>query len=143
MHSSAFEHHGPIMPMLVTYDHLTPLERELLTMAQGPVQELDGVLRQDFVLPPECLCFAGHFPQRPLLPAFVQIMLGRLVVAQGGAAAAFKAVERAKFTAPAGPGPLTVTCSPGKQGLRVSLETPQGLTSTFFLVPGATGQDPP
>jgi 3-hydroxymyristoyl/3-hydroxydecanoyl-(acyl carrier protein) dehydratase len=122
-------------------DHLNPLERELLAAAQGPLQERDGVLRQDFVLPPECLCFAGHFPQRPLLPAFVQLMLGRLVAIQGSFATEFQVVERAKFSAPAGPGPLTVTCSPGKQGLRVSLETPHGLISAFILVPN--GQDAP
>ncbi len=141
MQSLPSQNQCPTMPMHPLSDHLAPLERELLAAAQGPVQERDGVLRQDFTLAPECLCFAGHFPQRPLLPAFVQIMLGRLVALQGGVATEFQAVERAKFTAPAGPGPLTVTCSPGKQGLRVSLETPQGLISEFILVP--SGQDTP
>lgn len=141
MQSLSSKHHCPTMPMHPLSDHLTLLERELLAAAQGPVQERDGVLRQDFFLPPECLCFAGHFPQRPLLPAYVQLMLGRLVALQGGVAKEFQVVERAKFTAPKGPGPLTVTCSPGKQGLRVSLETPQGLISVFLLVP--SGQDAP
>lgn len=141
MQSLPSRHHCPTMPMHPLPDHLTLLERELLAAAQGPVRERDGVLRQDFVLPPECLCFAGHFPQRPLLPAFVQIMLGRLVAILGGVATEFQAVERAKFTSPAGPGPITVTCSPGKQGLRVSLEAPQGLVSAFILVPGE--QDEP
>ncbi len=113
-------------------EDLSALERGLLAAAQGPVVEEGGTLRQRFVLQPDNLCFTGHFPGHPLLPAFVQLMLGRLVA---GTLVKGHGVDRAKFTAPIPPGEVTVTCEPRRVGLRVCLETEKGQAALFTFVP--------
>lgn len=68
----------------------------------------------EFVFAPDFLGFAGHFPDAPVLPAAVQLMLGRRVLERwSGKACRLKGVSQAKFFKPITPqARVLATCRP-------------------------------
>ncbi len=113
---------------------MTNLPQALPPTTVGTLQVADGQAQQAFLLPEDFLGFAGHFPGRPLLPAFVQLYMGRWVIEQWqGEPLPLQSVERAKFFAPIGPGQLTVRCKATVAGYLVHLENEAGLASQFLI----------
>ncbi len=73
--------------------------------------------------------FEGHFPERPVLPAVVQIQLALDALCRlKGAPCALKAVYKAKFSRPAGPGAELCICVQEKDGGRflAQIASPSG-----------------
>ena len=67
--------------------------------------------RGEACLPASWAGFAGHFPGRPVVPAYVLLGLVRAVAAVAcGEEAAIASVERVKLTRPVGPDE-TITCA--------------------------------
>lgn len=55
-----------------------------------------------FIFPPEFVGFKGHFPDNPLLPGIVQIMLARYTAARGHDQYLYR-IKRCKFLQPIKP----------------------------------------
>ncbi|MCK5803220.1 MAG: hypothetical protein KAI66_10325, partial [Lentisphaeria bacterium] len=54
-----------------------------------------------FCLPPDFVGFAGHFPGRPILPAFLQVVVSRMLVEKHvGRILETHRITRSKFTEP-------------------------------------------
>lgn len=67
-----------------------------------------------FIFTPEFSGFEGHFPDNPLLPGIVQIMLARYTAA-AGKNSRLAGVKRCKFLHPIKPGEtVTVIVEPGR-----------------------------
>lgn len=115
------------------------------TLAQAVANAACGALgsdqieaRQPFKLERDFMGFAGHFPDNPLLPAFVQIFMGRWVLEQWlEKPLSLVEVNRAKFMQPIGPGTLLVRCKRIKAGYLVQIDAAEGLSSQFVLGIGA------
>jgi len=110
------------------------LEQALAASALQELQTSEAEAWQRFQLSPDFVGFSGHFPGNPLLPAFVQTLMGRLVLQQWlGQPRKVLEVDRAKFKLPVGPGMVEVRCKQLDQGHLVQLETEKGLASSFLL----------
>lgn len=110
------------------------LEQALAKAAQGALHATNAEAWQRFELPDDFIGFSGHFPGNPLLPAFVQTLMGRLVLQQWqGGPRRIVEVDRAKFKAPVGPGMLEVRCKQLDEGHLLQLENAQGLVASFVL----------
>jgi 3-hydroxyacyl-[acyl-carrier-protein] dehydratase len=60
---------------------MTSLNQAILNARCGPFESLSpGQWMQDLRLPPDFIGFAGHFPDNPLLPAFVQIRIAQTLI---------------------------------------------------------------
>lgn len=110
------------------------LEQAVAKAAHGELRSSHNEASQTFVLTPEFIGFQGHFPGAPVLPAFVQTLMGRHVLQTWlGHERQLKEVDRAKFKQPIGPGELQVRCKRLNEGHLVQLETDQGLAASFLL----------
>lgn len=95
--------------------------------------------QKQFCFKPDFIGFKGHFPGYPLLPAFVQIMTGIVLVEeQIKTSLTLKGVSNAKFLLQIRPDQaLTVECkdlsSGGKPGSAVKILTSQGLAASFRI----------
>lgn len=104
----------------------------------APHESSEGAVVQRFELAADFPAFQGHFPENPILPAFVQVMLARMALthwleSQGLTPPAITGVERAKFMLPIGPGALQVQITTGKKGYVVDIETSQGRAASIIL----------
>jgi len=74
------------------------------------VQSEDTAIRALAFVPPALPCFAGHFPEQPLLPAVIQLQWAIALAAkhwpEHAAAKKFAGTARLKFKAPVKPGDL-------------------------------------
>lgn len=53
---------------------------DALKEAAGPLERKgEGVYERSYFFPPDFLGFQGHFPGRPVLPAFIQLLMARLL----------------------------------------------------------------
>lgn len=92
----------------------------------------------DYVFTKECPFFEGHFPDNPLLPAIVQVMVVCHALSQQGNYQLHK-VRRAKFMRPVRPqSPLSLqaTYSVASTGLcqvKSELSTPEGACAHIVL----------
>lgn len=110
------------------------LERAVARAVQGELDAGEGEAALRFQLNADFLGFQGHFPDHPVLPAFVQVLMGRHVLQQlQGEARKLLEVDRARFRLPIGPGELRVRCKQLDAGHLVQLETDQGQASSFLL----------
>ncbi|MBU1230981.1 MAG: hypothetical protein KKA55_05985 [Proteobacteria bacterium] len=87
----------------------TRLERELVACA-SPLEAHGQEWMRQYIFGPDFVGFDGHFPNRPVLPALVQLMAGsHCAVEACGEDTAPIGVTRAKFLRPVQPGqPITV-----------------------------------
>lgn len=82
--------------------------------------------------------FEGHFPERPILPAIVQMLMG-VVTAEHicGNRLEISGISNAKFVQPISPDmDVTVSCTPADitcASVGVRLTTKNGLASSFSL----------
>ncbi len=73
------------------------IRQQIETSALGPVEHMAGA--QSFCFEDDFLGFAGHFPDYPILPAVLQILLAQMVVEQvQGQRLMLLSAERAKFS---------------------------------------------
>lgn len=69
--------------------------------ASGPIQRIeDNIWEQGFCFAPDFVGFAGHFPQKPVLPAAVQIAMIRLLWRQSVGALDALEILSAKYMSP-------------------------------------------
>ena len=112
------------------------LEIEGAAVSAAKYDDAGGWTRT-YTLAPEFSGFAGHFPQRPILPAIVQMLLGLATAeASVGCDVALSAIQNAKFVQPLGPDmPITVTCQPVGDWAtaKIRLTTEHGLAASFSL----------
>jgi len=89
-------------------------------------------MKKSLVIASDHPAYAGHFPGKPLLPGGV--LLAEAMAAIG---APQHNIENAKFLSPVTPGmPLTLSHEAlASGGLRVEIESPQGLVATATLSP--------
>jgi 3-hydroxyacyl-[acyl-carrier-protein] dehydratase len=95
-----------------------------------PFRLLGFNVKRDLAIPKDHPAYEGHFPGNPLLPGVV--LLAEAMAALG---AMERNVENAKFLAPVTPGmPLTLSHETLQSGgLRIEIESPQGLVATATL----------
>jgi 3-hydroxyacyl-[acyl-carrier-protein] dehydratase len=93
--------------------------------------------------------FRGHFPERPILPAVVQIMAALHVAGEvwKGVSDTSLSVERAKFTLPIVPGDeIEVRCGMKRlgagTGIEVRISVRDASASSMLLAPGC-GEEAP
>ena len=77
---------------------MTPIEQELTTALIGAIQCENDQAVATYNLPETFEGFNGHFPGHPILPAVLQIMLGKLVCSEFSATPlSVVSIGRAKF----------------------------------------------
>lgn len=93
---------------------MSKLSRELDRLLQGQASPEGDGWGGLFVLDENFVGFAGHFPDYPILPAFIQVQMAvRLLHLALGGPRPLERVSAAKFTGQARPGDkLRVQCSP-------------------------------
>ncbi len=81
------------------------LRKKILAHAKPVVHDEDAnSFAKLFFFPPEFIAFQGHFPNMPVLPAIVQILMAELTIAEAfGITMSLNAVTQAKFSAPIEP----------------------------------------
>lgn len=81
------------------------MREEIEKFALGPVEPTEDGGRRSFRYGDDFIGFAGHFPDYPILPAVLQILMTQSVAEQViGRPLRFLALERAKFTRQLRPG---------------------------------------
>ncbi|UCG48568.1 MAG: hypothetical protein JSU94_02095 [Phycisphaerales bacterium] len=111
---------------------MSTLRDEIVASTDGKARTLEGGRGHEmtFRLGPDFIGFSGHFPGNPILPAFVQLLMGQCALqSRSGRNWRLRKVERAKFMKTIPPGP------PVKVRWR---EQPleDGLRGSFTLVVG-------
>lgn len=77
---------------------MTPIEKDLADTLIGSIVCEQNTAAATYNLPPSFKGFDGHFPNHPILPAVLQIMLGKIVCnALTSKPLTIKSIERAKF----------------------------------------------
>ncbi len=97
---------------------------------QGPIGEADGVIAFEFQFAPEDPTFAGHFPNRPLLPGVFQLEMARASAEWAlGCSLSICEVVKAKFLRPIVPGEvvrLELRCTEKEGGIRTRIALSAG-----------------
>lgn len=84
------------------------LANELASYLHAPPHRTGNVITAIFTCPAHFSGFNGHFPQNPILPGIVQLMMAHYVATMGTKEPLIT-VKRAKFTRPVKPGePITL-----------------------------------
>ena len=88
-----------------------------------------------FCFPPDSPVFAGHFPNKPVLPAVVQVMMVQEALAALGHTGQLQGVRQAKFLSPIGPNlPLELRLDCSKlPTVQASLQSPLGLAAKLQM----------
>jgi len=87
---------------------MSALRTALQTAASSleALPEADGWQRQ-YLFDADSAVFAGHFPEYPVLPGVVQILMAQMTLEEAlGSPLNLSAIVQAKFTAPLGPDAL-------------------------------------
>lgn len=89
-------------------------------------------------LPASFIGFAGHFPQRAILPAIAQMLMGAVAVEKHtGKPRHIAGIQNAKFLQPLGPDMcITTHCDPKADSwnhVSITLTTDAGVASSFTL----------
>lgn len=126
---------------------MNKIQQGIAAAALGVVRSDDsGMLEGRYLFPKDFVGFAGHFPEHPILPALVEILLVvALVGEQAGCRQQLLAVVDAKFQVPVRPEQeILVRCRPrrikGKLLYDAKL-TVQGLTTASLLLELATAAE--
>jgi 3-hydroxyacyl-[acyl-carrier-protein] dehydratase len=106
------------------------LREEIMSCADGPVRvrEADRDYEMTFRFPDDFTGFRGHFPGHPILPAFVQILMGQCALGlRGDRSWTLRTVDRGKFLKTIQPNrPVTIRWREQPEG--------NGLRCTFTLL---------
>ena len=126
------------------------LREEIMACADAQVRVLEANQGYELTFHPDdgFLAFRGHFPGHPILPAFVQLLMGECAVRLHTARPwCLRRVERAKFLRPIGPKEPVTACwqeQPREDGLRCHFTLRVGaeraaVFALEFAAPAAVG----
>lgn len=89
-------------------------EEVLSSLSEAPRVQANGSVSGRFCFKKEFIGFSGHFPEYPLLPAFIQIICAQLLIHQVYPdTLILMSVEKAKFLAEIHPDDdITIDCMP-------------------------------
>ncbi len=80
------------------------MRAQLMHHAKAATPFIDGQKQgwqKHFDLPSDFIAFQGHFPDMPVLPAIIQILMAEVTVAEGsGTSIRLQEVSQAKFSMP-------------------------------------------
>jgi 3-hydroxyacyl-[acyl-carrier-protein] dehydratase len=105
---------------------MSALRNEIVASTDGQARTLEGGggYELTFRLGRDFIGFSGHFPGNPILPAFVQLLMGQCALQiRSGRNWRLRKVERAKFMKTIAPGQAVKVCwreQPLEDGLRGS-----------------------
>ena len=105
---------------------MSTLRDEIFASADGQARSLEGGRGHELTFCPgrDFIGFSGHFPGHPILPAFVQLLMGQCALQiRSGRKWRLRKVERAKFMKTIPPGQAVKVCwreQPLEDGLRGS-----------------------
>lgn len=112
---------------------------ELQICLKNPPRPTPNGIVATFCCPPNFVGFSGHFPDNPILPGVVQLMMGAFTASMGKETNT-QSVKRAKFTRPVKPNEvITVKAvNTGKDALiesviEMSVDNEPCATFTLFL----------
>lgn len=120
---------------------MTPIEKDLADTLVGSIVCKQNTATATYNLPKSFKGFDGHFPGHPILPAVLQVMLGKIVCnALTSRPLAVKSIERAKFMQEISPD-MNIQVSAtqkdvSEQGIyrfSVTFEADKGKVSTFSM----------
>ncbi len=116
------------------------MREEIAAAAVGPIQATADGGQQEYCFSREFAGFSGHFPDYPVFPAVLQMLVAQQLAEQlAGERLDGLVVERAKFMRQLGPGEaLTVKIrlarQPGPLQVHADLAVPAGTVSRFTLI---------
>jgi 3-hydroxyacyl-[acyl-carrier-protein] dehydratase len=119
---------------------MNELRREISKAAQGEMEIVgpDKAIRR-YCFPSHFIGFSGHFPEYPVLPAFVQVLSALMVIEEWkGRPLQLFAIERAKFHIEVKPDQeMTITCreyeAKGTPAIEAKLSVAEGLAAVFHI----------
>ena len=116
------------------------VKQEIVSSAVGRIKATQpGTVNRRYCFSPDFIGFAGHFPEYPILPAFVQVLTAlTLAEEQRGYPLELASVENAKFHIRLCPGQeINVECKErqvrGKPGCEARLMVAEGLAALFRM----------
>jgi len=119
---------------------MNQLRKEISEAAQGEIEMVapDKVIRR-YCFPSHFVGFSGHFPEHPVLPAFVQVLSALMVIEEWkGIPPRLFTIERAKFHIEVKPDQeMTVECKKyearGTPAIEAKLSVAGGLAAVFHI----------
>lgn len=122
---------------------MSQLRTELASHTLGPAQQRADGWHQTFCLPESFAGFDGHFPDNPVVPAVVQLLMGlHLAEAAAGQALVIVQVVKAKFVQPLRPLEKIEVCCVQQHGdslcCKVEISSASGMASQFRLILSAS-----
>lgn len=106
------------------------------------LSDCGGEIHAHFLFDDTFIGFRGHFPGEPILPAFIQMMMAKVLVeALNHCPLQVVSVKNAKFLLPIHPGQeIEIKClcqsTGAEQSWAVRLTLQEGLAATFVIVLG-------
>ena len=84
---------------------MNKIRKEIILSATGGIEESQpGTIKQRYRFSPEFIGFSGHFPDNPILPAFVQILMALTLTEKfNGCPLIMTGIDKAKFRIPIQP----------------------------------------
>ncbi|OQY25552.1 MAG: hypothetical protein B6I37_00740 [Desulfobacteraceae bacterium 4572_35.2] len=119
---------------------MSQMRNALLECQTAAATLIDGVVCQRYCLPADFVGFDGHFPDYPIVPAVVQILMAQIVAEQHLVAQlSIGAIDRSKFHRQLKPFDLIDTyCQPkqvrGKSVIDCQLKIDDEVVAAFWLV---------
>lgn len=119
---------------------MSQIRNALLKCQTSAATHVEGVVCQRYCLPADFVGFDGHFPDYPIVPAVVQILMAQLVAEQHhGSPLSIRAVDRSKFHRQLKPNDVIDTyCQSkqvrGKAVIDCQLKIDNEVVSAFWLV---------
>ena len=119
---------------------MNKIRKEIILSATGGIEESQpGTIKQRYRFSPEFIGFSGHFPDNPILPAFVQILMALTLTEKfNGCPLIMTGIDKAKFRIPIQPDQeIEVACrqlTVGKlTGCDARLTVSEGLAASFRI----------
>jgi len=119
---------------------MNKLKKEITEAALGPIEVIahDKAIGR-YTFPQSFIGFAGHFPEYPVLPAYVQVLTVLTVIEEWkGGHLQLASVEKAKFHIELRPDQeIVIECrkleAKGKTAIQANLTIAEGLAAVFLI----------
>jgi 3-hydroxyacyl-[acyl-carrier-protein] dehydratase len=120
---------------------MNKLKQEIFEATQGEIKIVlpDKAIRR-YCFPSDFIGFSGHFPEYPVLPAFVQVLSALMVIEEWkGQPLQLFTIEKAKFHIEVKPNQeMTVECreyeAKGVPAFEAKLSVAEGPAAVFYIV---------
>ncbi|UCF94668.1 MAG: hypothetical protein JSW39_11085 [Desulfobacterales bacterium] len=116
------------------------VKQAIIASAVGALEETAaGTVKRRYRFSPDFIGFSGHFPEYPILPAFIQILTAlTLAEEQKGYALKLARITHAKFHIKLHPDQdIEVECQEqlveGQAGCKARITTSEGLAASFAM----------